>query len=251
MIVLLDGRELEADVELVEVSPRFVRGLIHDRRLSVGEPRLDIALYQGLVSREKLESVLQKGTEVGVSSFVPIECARSLVPADSIDQRRLERWRRIVREAAEQARRGRVPVVRQPLQLPNALAEATAAGPTLLAWEGERRQSAACALQTLLGVPLRELLTAERPEDARPILDRQADSVALRPRRCLNLFVGPEGGFTAEEVGHATALGAISISLGPRILRTETAGPVLAALALFQAGEMEPVAERCPRRSVS
>jgi 16S rRNA (uracil1498-N3)-methyltransferase len=220
-VVLLDGSGREGEVELVAVTPSRVRGVVRETRVSGGEPRLAVALYQALVPREKLELVIQKGTEVGVSAFVPVACERSLVRrGDGPDAGRLERWGRIAREAAEQSRRGRVPEVRAPLRFPDALAEATAAGPTLVAWEGERARPARTALRELLGAP-----------------------PAGRERGRLSLFVGPEGGFAPSEIQAARERGAATISLGPRILRTETAGPILAALALYEAGDLEPA---CP-----
>ena len=156
-----------------------------------------------------------------------IACARSPVPGGvAVDGRRPTRWRRIAQEAAEQSRRGRVPTVRAPLSLDDALAEAAAGGPALVAWEGERRRSVRDALREVAG------------------------------GETLSLFVGPEGGFNDAEIARARDLGVLTVSLGPRILRTETAGPVLAALALYEAGELEPAAhqtaeDRCADQSAS
>ena len=214
-IVLLDGTGAERVVELQIVTPSRVIGVVRGTRDARGEPQLEITLYQGLVQRERLELVLQKGTEVGVSAFVPVICERS--PArrgEEVDDRRLERWRRIVQEAAEQSRRGRVPTVRRPVRLAEALAEAAAAGPVLVAWEEEEARSVRQGMRALLG---------ERDVSRR-----------------LALFIGPVGGLARHEVATAISLGATIVSLGPRILRTETAGPVLAALALYEAGELEP-----------
>ena len=212
-IVLLDGSGSEREIELLTVNPRRVVGVVRETRRGFSEPKLAVTLYQALVPRDKLEQVLQKGTEVGVSAFVPVSCARSLVrDRDMADERRVTRWRRIVQEAAEQSGRAGMPQVRPALPLAQALTEATAAGPALIAWEGERRRSIRDALRAaLVGADM-----------------------------SLSLFVGPEGGFTEAEVAAGREAGVLSISLGPRILRTETAGPVLAALALYEAGDMAP-----------
>ncbi|MDP8921565.1 MAG: 16S rRNA (uracil(1498)-N(3))-methyltransferase, partial [Chloroflexota bacterium] len=111
LVILVDGMGTEHVVELTAVTPTLVEGSVRETRPSVGEPRLRIALYQGLVTREKLETVIQKGTEMGVSTFVPVRCERSIVArGEAVDERRLDRWRRIATEAAEQSGRGAVPV---------------------------------------------------------------------------------------------------------------------------------------------
>jgi 16S rRNA (uracil1498-N3)-methyltransferase len=223
-LVLLDGRGREFLVLLDEVRSSSVSGLVEAVLVSRPEPGLQITLYQALVPRDRFETVLQKGTEVGIVRFVPTWCERSIVPGgDAVDEKRLERWRRIVTEAAEQCERGVAPEIARPLRYADALAEATTTGPVLLAWEREATRSVRDGLTEALS----------RPE--------RADSAAGAGRRqSLALVVGPEGGFTDAEIALAISLGALTVTLGPRILRTETAGPVLAALALYHAGDLDP-----------
>jgi len=235
-VVLLDGDGPERVVEVTAVSPKLVEGVVRETRASAGEPRLPIALYQGLVLREKLEWIIQKGTEVGISEFIPVACERSNAPrGEGVDERRLERWRRIATEAAAQSGRGAVPAVRPPLPFADAVAEAVGAGPTLVAWEGERARSVREGLRLALGVPVSRL-AGEYPLTPTPLPQGERGSA-----RRLSLFVGPEGGFSPREVGLAVERGALTVSLGPRILRTETAGPILAALALYEVGELAPL----------
>jgi 16S rRNA (uracil1498-N3)-methyltransferase len=209
-ILVLDDHGREQLVRLDQVDARAVRGTSLETRTSRAEPGLRLTLYQALLPREKLEHVLQKGTEVGIAAFVPVATARSLADKDSVSDVKLRRWRTVVREAAEQSERGRLPQVMPALSFSEALAEARTAGPLLLAWEREAQRGPSVALETL--------------------------SRAGRG----SLFVGPEGGFTASEIEQAREAGALVIGLGPRILRAETCGPLLAALALYGAGEMEP-----------
>lgn len=221
-IILLDGSGMEHVVEVAEATPKLVTGTVREVRPGLGEPRLTIVLYQGVVTREKLETVIQKGTEVGVGTFVPVACERSTgARGDGVDEHRLERWRRIATEAAEQAGRGAAPTVRSTVSFAAGLDEAVAAGPTLVAWEGERERSVRDGLRAAL----------------RPSED---GGWAVSGTRRLSLFVGPEGGFSPREAAMAVERGALTVSLGPRILRTETAGPVLAALALYEVGELAP-----------
>jgi 16S rRNA (uracil1498-N3)-methyltransferase len=207
-VIAFDGQGLEYTVVLTTLRDAAAAGSVEAEVALTTEPRLRITLYQALLPREKFEHVLQKGTEVGVSTFVPLETERSLVPGGAIDAARLERWRRIVVEAAEQSGRGAVPE----LSSPQTLAGSDGV-PTLLAWEREAQLSLRQALLSL-GSRL------------------EAGSIAL--------LVGPEGGFSADEALAARAAGAFTVSLGPRILRAETAGPLLASLVLYEAGELEP-----------
>jgi 16S rRNA (uracil1498-N3)-methyltransferase len=215
-VVLADGDGQEYRVRLDEVRSSAVGGTVEVVRPSRPEPRLILTLYQAHVQRDRFETALQKGTEVGISRFVPTWCQRSNVSGDRIDEKRLERWRRIVTEAAEQCERGIVPEVTPPIRFDDAVASGVAAGPLLVAWEREDSSS----IRAGLGAAL------------------EGDDGG---RMSLGLLVGPEGGFTGAEIAVARDAGALTVSLGPRILRTETAGPILAALALYEAGDLTPL----------
>jgi 16S rRNA (uracil1498-N3)-methyltransferase len=220
-LVVVGGNGREYVVRLDEVRSSVVAGAVESVECSQPEPSLILTLYQALIPRDRFETVLQKGTEIGITRFVPTACERSIVPGgDRIDERRLERWRRIVTEAAEQCERGIVPEISTPLSYADALANASTA-PTIVAWERESGRSVRDGLDAALG-----------------------SSAAGRAR--LGLFVGPEGGFTASEIELARRHGAHTVSLGPRILRTETVGPILAALALYHVGDLVPAQARSP-----
>jgi 16S rRNA (uracil1498-N3)-methyltransferase len=212
-VAAFDGHGTDYVVRLLTLRDDVAVGAIEASSQSRPEPRLRLTLCQALLPREKFELVLQKGTEIGVSEFVPLETGRSLVKASAVDDGRLRRWQRIVEEAAEQAGRGVVPKVHEPCSLARACA-ALGNGPGLLAWEHETMRSLRSALREL-----EPGLTAQR----------------------LTLFVGPEGGFAETEVEQIRVQGVVTASLGPRILRAETAGPILAALALYTFGDLEPV----------
>ena len=205
-ILVLDGKGTEYEVELGSFrrqgKSEIVEGHVVEQRQAAGEPTVDITLYQALLKGEKFDYVLQKGTEVGVSAFVPVITERCVGQAA-----RPERWRKIIREAAEQSRRGFLPVLREaPVKLGQALEQIkTAQTLGLMAWEEENSN-------TLRSLP--------------------AGTTRLA------LLIGPEGGFTSGEAEAARAAGVQTISLGPRILRAETAGPIATALALYQLGDM-------------
>ena len=210
-IVVLDDNGAEYDVTLTAVRPREAIGQVTGKHPARGEPQAKITLFQSLLAREKFEWVLQKATEVGVTRFAPILTERSIVRAKLIEDKKLDRWRRIVTEAAEQSHRGRIPKLDQAITFGEAVSRL-----------GDFDRS-------LMAAPSAEAVSLP---DALRDLDRQGVSVGL--------MIGPEGGFSEAEVALACAAGAIPIHLGPRILRTETAAVVASALILYELGDMEP-----------
>jgi 16S rRNA (uracil1498-N3)-methyltransferase len=169
------------------------------------EPRTRLIAYPSLLQRDKFEIVLQKLTELGVHAIVPVLTARGLVRS-APDAARMARWRSIIVEAAEQCGRGHVPPLLEALPLDRAVEQALAGGCAILAYEGERRGTLKQALQEC------------------------GETVCI--------LVGPEGGYTTEEAQNAQAAGVKLVTLGPRILRTETASLVLAALVLYERGDL-------------
>jgi 16S rRNA (uracil1498-N3)-methyltransferase len=201
-IIVLDNSGWEFEVELDEVKEKMVTGMLVEKRLCAAEPQTQLVLYQSLLKRENFEWVLQKCTEIGVSSFVPTLCERTIRHNEA---GKLDRWGKIVREAAEQSGRGRLPTLSTPLRLSDALAQAEKCDLALIAWEEERNLS--------LGKAISEI--------AQPYT-----SITL------GLFIGPEGGFSSQEVEKAVAFGIRPVSLGKRILRSETAAVAAATIAL-------------------
>jgi 16S rRNA (uracil1498-N3)-methyltransferase len=199
-VLLLDGLGMACEVELSALTREGFSGLVRARTAASGEPPLHLTLYLALIRPERFEWALQKSVELGATRLVPVSFARSL-PADRADARKLERWRRIVREAAEQSCRGILPEVSTPLAFAAACGQAAAAALPLLLWEGT-------------APPLRERLRA------RPALPS------------ISLLSGPEGGITAAELTAAVEHGIMPVSLGPRLLRAETA-PLAAVAAIM------------------
>jgi len=209
-IVLLDGRGGEYEAVLDEVSGSLIRARVLSRREGLPEPATRVVLCQSIVKGDRFDWVLEKGTEIGVAKFIPLVSERGVVRPRAGRVERIERWQRIVREAAEQCGRSRMPEVTIPVSFDEAVQ--TAKGLRLLPWEGERN--------TTLRQAMREI--AGRAQD----------------RVTVSLFIGPEGGFAADEVERAVDNGAQTVSLGPRILRSETAGIVAAAAVLYELGEL-------------
>lgn len=167
-----------------------------------------ITLYQGLPKGDKLELVIQKGTELGAAAIVPFQAGRSVSRLSPVQSgSKLERWQRIADEAARQSQRASLPRISFAGSLGEVLRSANQSLKLLL-WEDERETR----LRTVL---------AERPIP---------ESIAV--------IVGPEGGLSEEEIRQARENGFIPVSLGQRILRTETAGLAILAILQFHWGDM-------------
>lgn len=171
-------------------------------------PRLRVTLYQGLPKGEKLDLILQKCTELGITEVVTFDAARSIVKlSGERSASRLGRYEKIVQEAARQSGRRSAPRVAIGASLKEVLKEAQHEVKLLL-WEGEQTTR------------LRETF------DAHP----EHESVAI--------VVGPEGGLSTEEVQQAMGHGFVPVTLGERILRTETAGLAMLSILQFHWGDM-------------
>jgi 16S rRNA (uracil1498-N3)-methyltransferase len=210
-VVLLDNSGWEHELEVTYVSTQRIDGRVVHKSLATAEPRTKITLYQALLKLSKFEWVLQKCTELGIVGFVPMITERCIIGSlEDISKTKTERWWRILIEAAEQSRRGRLPTLRPAVMFHTACEDATRGGLTLFPWEEEKERS------------LRSVL-------------RETE----RPPFSINLFIGPEGGFTEQELAQAQSYGALPVTLGPRILRAETAGLVAASAILHEFGDLE------------
>lgn len=206
-IVLLDNRGNEYTARITVLQKKYARGEILTAHVNQAEPPRPLTLYQCSLKADKFEWVLQKGTELGVTAFVPVLSQRSIVrPAERL-LKKYERWQTIIREAAEQCGRGKLPTLAEPLAWDEAITHAESSTLRLLSWE-EQQQTA-------------------------PPLTAAAIQQAISTASQVNLLIGPEGGIAAEEAEAATTSGWQTISLGPRILRAETAA--LAAVTLVSA----------------
>jgi 16S rRNA (uracil1498-N3)-methyltransferase len=224
-VVLFEDGGPEWLAELAEVG----RGATTVRLVERQEPRplpmRAVTLCQALLKGEKMEWVLQKGTELGLAAFQPVLAERVVARKAEVP----DRWRRILVEAAEQCGRVTIPRLLPPLPLDQVL---TSQERTLLCWEGERAYSLVEALQT-----------TARPRPPAPASTTNAGTAELplssgrggRGVRSapLRILVGPEGGFAPHEVERARAAGAEVVSLGPLILRAETAAIAASTLALL------------------
>ena len=194
-----DGKECEAVIRTI--SADAVTLDTESWRSAVSEPHAKITLFQCLPKAGKMETIIQKCVEIGVCGFVPVQSGRCVVVLKPPYEGRIERWQRVSEEAAKQSRRGTIPKVSLPLALDKL--DFNGFDTVFAAYENERTVSLKTALRTSRG-----------------------------PR--IAIVIGPEGGFSDAEIKRLADSGAISVSLGPRILRTETAGMAMAAQILFE-----------------
>ncbi|MGI6358097.1 MAG: 16S rRNA (uracil(1498)-N(3))-methyltransferase [Bacillota bacterium] len=200
--VVIAGQAYQA--ELQTVSAEVVTATLA-QRLSDSESPLEIYLYQALPKGDKMELIIQKATELGVKEVIPLLSARVVVKwRHSAGEQRLQRWQRIAEEAAKQSRRSTIPTIRQPLPLRELPPDSGRL--RLVAWE-EAKQ------------PLADLLTQHQPQ-------------------AVEVVVGPEGGLDWDEAEFLAGIGFQSVSLGPRILRTETAPLALLSVLQYQWGDL-------------
>ena len=203
-VMLSDGKGSECEGEIDRVEPGRARVKTGPWRPCVSEPHHKLTLFQCLPKAGKMETIIQKCTELGMNALVPTLSARCVVQPGRDFEKKLQRYRKVAREAAMQSHRGLIPEVLPLVELKKA--DLSIFDTVYVAYEGEREQSLKQAM-------------------------------AARPGRRIALFVGPEGGFEGDEVAALIQKGAVPVSLGPRILRTETAGMAMVAEILFELGE--------------
>jgi 16S rRNA (uracil1498-N3)-methyltransferase len=208
-VVLLDGRGAACDAALIFIDDRTARFEVERRWNAGGEPRIRIRLCQAVLKGERFEWALQKATEIGVAEFTPMICERSVVDDITAVEGKRERWERIIREAAEQSGRALLPVLGGAESFAETVESPANGALRLIPWEGEQT------------VRLTDVLAGCNLDAARGI----------------EIFVGPEGGFTEPEIALARLRGLRTVTLGPRILRAETAGLVAASAILYHSGE--------------
>lgn len=181
-----------------------------------------VTLVQGVSKGARMELTIRQATELGVAAIIPLLSQRCVVHLEG-DRRALKgkRWRKIVQAAAKQAGCSRVPVLTDPVDLDESLAMIASCDVVLCAWEESDCGSIRAALADVV---------------ASGIDSAETEGGAMASLPHVALYVGPEGGFTADEVTRLKHRGVRVVSLGDTILRTETAGVVGSALVIYELG---------------
>jgi 16S rRNA (uracil1498-N3)-methyltransferase len=196
--------------EIVDISKTEVNvKLIEEIDLNNESP-LQISLYQGLPKSAKMDLIVQKATELGVKTITPIITDRVVVKSELGEFRKTDRWRRIALEACKQSKRSIIPQVETPIEFEELLSQLEGIDLIVVPYENEE------------GKGIKAMM--------KEISDINVKSAAV--------IIGPEGGFEEAEIEKLKVLGAKIITLGPRILRTETAGFVAVSMLMYELGDM-------------
>lgn len=202
-LILCDGEGMDYQCRIVSLE----RGVLLDilsKEVCETEPKTKITLYQGLPKADKMELIIQKCVELGVDRIVAVSTERAIVKLDKKESKKLERWQKIAEAAAKQSGRGKIPEIgQQVLKFKEAVAEAKELDGAIIPYEKEQETG------------IRQFVQGFRGES-------------------IGVFIGPEGGFAEEEIALAQENGITPITLGKRILRTETAGMTTAAILLYE-----------------
>ncbi len=205
-VVVSDGRGRDYTCRIAQIGTDVVICNIEDINDNFAELPVEVTLFQGYPKSDKMDLIVQKMVELGVHRIVPVFTARTIVKLDQKKAaKKTDRYRTIAESAAKQSGRGIIPEIAEPVSFAEALELAKELDMNIIPYE-----------------------EAEGMEQARRIIS------GIRGHRSLGVFIGPEGGFAREEVEQAQAIGAECITLGHRILRTETAGLAVMSIIMFQ-----------------
>lgn len=214
-VLVSDGKGLNRFCEIAELGPDLVRAKILSENVENTELPVRVTLYQGLPKADKMEFIIQKCVELGVFRIVPVSMARCVVKLDAKKEpAKRKRWEGISESAAKQSKRLIVPEISELISFREALEEAKGADFSLVPYEDSESLSGAGGMKKT-----RELISGLKPGDTCAV------------------FIGPEGGFAPEEIELAVQNGVQPVTLGSRILRTETAGMFVMSAVGFMTEE--------------
>lgn len=203
-IEISDGEAYEYIGKITEIAKDYVEVEIIEKKLFQREPSAKITIYQGVPKQSKMEYIVQKSVELGVCNVIPVFTERTVVQDKGNFDKKVERWSKIAYESAKQCKRGVIPIIGNPLSFDEMLSQIQDKDLVLFLYESE------------IDIKIKDIL-------------RKFDKA-----KQIAIIVGPEGGFSEEEASKAVSSGAVSVSLGKTILRTETAGAVALAIVLYE-----------------
>ncbi len=202
-IIICDGYGTDYLCRLIGINKKQVLAEIIEKYENKNEPELKITLYQGLPKGDKMELVIQKCIEIGVDRIIPVITDNTVVKIGDKAEKKNLRWNKIAEAAAKQCGRGKIPHVDKILSFKDAVETSKTLDGVIIPYENERKKN------------IREFVKSFRGKSIR-------------------IFIGPEGGFSENEITLCMENNISSVSLGKRILRTETAGLVTSVILLYE-----------------
>ncbi len=197
-----DGLGMDYNCEIESIEKNSVILKILEQKPNESEPKTKVTIFQGLPKQNKMELIIQKSVEIGVNKIVPIESEFSIAKTNDKTDKKVDRWQKISESAAKQSYRGIIPTVENPIKFNK-------------------------MIDSLKNFDL--VIIAYEKENCKTIKDIKNLSY-----NNIGIIIGPEGGFSQKEVEEVEKEGGVSVSLGKRILRSETAGFVTLALILHE-----------------
>lgn len=210
-VEICDGENTEYICEIQSIDKNSVLLSIIDKKQSIKEPSIKTVLYQGVPKGDKMSFIIQKTVELGITEIIPVEMKRTVVQfGDRDKQNKIDRWKKIALEAAKQSKRGIIPAVHSPLNFDQALRHSKKNQLNIMPYENENKKGFRAVMESL-----------------------NKDNIDN-----IGIWIGPEGGLDEEEVAKAINNKIHLITLGPRILRTETAGFTTLSLIMYELGDL-------------
>jgi 16S rRNA (uracil1498-N3)-methyltransferase len=208
LITVCDGEGTDYTVRIERYNKDSIFTSIINSNKNKTEPPIEVTLFQGIPKSDKMDFIIQKSVELGIRKIVPVITERTIIRFDNNKgfDKRATRWQRISLEAAKQCNRGIMPQVEFPLNFEEALEFCADSDLSLIPYEKEK-------LNCLKSI------------------------ISFNPKKAA-VFIGPEGGFSEAEIAEAVNFNIKPVSLGPRILRTETAGIALLSILMYEWGDM-------------
>ena len=209
-LTLCDGEGTDFLATVTSCSKECVALDIVDTFVCLAEPSVSVTLFQGIPKQGKMDYIIEKCTELGISQIVPVSAKRSVVKIDDkkSEAKKLERWRKIAQESVKQCGRGKIPEVTEVMTVKEAIEFSRSLDLVIAAYECEKETSIKSALS-----------------------DKNPKSVGI--------FIGPEGGLDDGEIELFKSAGITTVTLGKRILRTETAGHTVLTAIMYEFNELK------------
>ena len=209
-VTVCDSQGTDYETEIAEMEQKQIVCSITEKRASESEPNIKVTLFQGLPKASKMEYIIQKTTELGISEIVPVKLSRCVVKIDNKkdERKKLDRWQKISEAAAKQSGRGIVPQISEIMTLDEVIKRSKEFDLFFVPYECEEQKT------------LKEVL------------------LSRSDIKTVGFIIGPEGGFDPAETEKLQENGIDTVTLGKRILRTETAGEAVLAMTMYEIGDI-------------